>query len=674
VQDINSNAVVKATTIDPATFLPIQVTQTVPADNDWESYRGRIDRQIGKSDTFIGRYQFNHTSTTNSNVGQLVLPEAGMGTLIHRQIMQLSETHVFSTKVVLDSALQFMRTRTNSVPNSTAPSVTVQGSFTGGGSSSQQSQDHTDNIELQEYLSISEGPHFIRAGMRFRSARDANSSNATYNGSFTFPDLTTYANALTALGSGSSVTSLPANARPTLFQYAAGNPNATILTTDVGFFAEDEWKATKNLTLNYGLRVETQTAIPDHFDPAPRLGFAYALTPKKARQPFAVVRGGFGLFYNRFPVGNLLTSIRQNGITQTDYNLTSSSAASPSPVTFYFTSLNAGAPSLGSLSTSTSTPYRIAPNLTSPVTYQGMVSVDRAIAKLGNVSVQYYQRRSLHQFESLNINAPLPGTGLRPLGGSQNIYQFSSDGISDGHSLNANVDLNLGKRLSYWGWFGASHQVGDVATFTGSSFASNSYNLRQDEGPINTFSPRQMYTGFNAHPGLGLSLNVFVAARSHAYFNITTGSDNNGDTIYNDRPSFATAATPAASLVQTRYGNFDLTPQPSETLIPYNYASAPGLFFSGVRLDWEFHFGPRPPAPAAAKAAPAGAKPPPPPPQRFTFAIGLETANATNHVNRAPPVGVLTSPYFGQSISLNSTFTGNPGANRTIGIHTSFSF
>ncbi|SEG45394.1 Carboxypeptidase regulatory-like domain-containing protein [Bryocella elongata] len=671
VENTNSNASVNAKSVDPATLLPVQITQAVPTQSHWQSYRGRIDHQFGKTDTFIGQYRFNNSTAENSGVGQLVLAEAGSNSVTHRQIVQLSDTHIFNAKVILDSGLQYIRTVLTQAPVSTAPSVTVQGAFTGGGAQSQQSRDHQDQWELQEYFSISEGKHFIRTGMRFRANRDANFSRSNYNGQFTFPDLTTYTNALAALGSGSTVTNLPANARPTLFQYATGTAAAELTTADFGFYAEDEWKATKNLTLNYGVRFESQTAIPDHFDPAPRLGFAYAYTRPKAKAPLFVVRGGFGLFYTRFPSGNLLTAQRQNGVSQLSYNLSAASSTDTSPVSFYFTSLAAGASAgaLNSLTASTSTPYRIAPNLTSPVTYQGMISGEHAFGKYGNINVGYYRRRSIHQFDSENVNAPMPVTGLRPMGGTQNIYQYSSDGISDGHSFGINGNLNIGSRLNAWGFYGIGSQTSTTGSFSSSSFVSNSYNIRQDEGPITGYSPHQLYTGFNAKPGLGFNVNMFLAVRSRSYFNITTGSDNNGDTIYNDRPSFATSATPAASLRQTPWGNFDITPQAGETIIPFNYARAPGVVYTESSISRDFRFGPRP----AGKPDKDG-KPARPGDAKYRLRFGAEFDNLFNHVNRAAPIGVLTSPYVGQSIAIGSNFGGNASANRSIVLHAGFNF
>ena len=57
---------------------------------------------------------------------------------------------------------------------------------------------------------------------------------------------------------------------------------------------------------------------------------------------------------------------------------------------------------------------------------------------MGTASVNYIFLRTNHQYLSRNINAPLPGTydpadpssGVRPMGGTQNIYQFSSGGMA----------------------------------------------------------------------------------------------------------------------------------------------------------------------------------------------------------------------------------------------------
>ena len=66
----------------------------------------------------------------------------------------------------------------------------------------------------------------------------------------------------------------------------------------------------------------------------------------------------------------------------------------------------------------------------------GSVSAERFIGKSGTASATYVVIRGNHQWGSGNFNAPLPGSspaipnsGVRPFGGSQNLYEFHSEGI-----------------------------------------------------------------------------------------------------------------------------------------------------------------------------------------------------------------------------------------------------
>ena len=92
-----------------------------------------------------------------------------------------------------------------------------------------------------------------------------------------------------------------------------------VSTGDLGLYAEDNWKISRSFTLDYGLRYETQSAVPDHNDPAPRVGFAWAIGPKAAKTPILTLRGGAGLFYQRLTAADLILPVRQNGINQIAY-------------------------------------------------------------------------------------------------------------------------------------------------------------------------------------------------------------------------------------------------------------------------------------------------------------------------------------------------------------------
>jgi len=646
--DQQNNAVVNAFNPDGSSL-----SEAVPDPQNNSTFSLRLDRQLTTNNTFIGRYEFNKSNQKNSGVGLLVLPSEGIDNTTTTQTLQMGNTQVIGTKLVSETRFQYLRTRVDQNPVDTSPSIIVQGSFNGGGAPGQVLRDNQDQYEFQEYLSLSLGKHFIRTGARYRLLRDSNLSTANYSGEFTFPNLAAY-QAKT----------------PSLFSLTVGQPSAVILTGDLGAYAEDEWKARKNVTVTYGLRLESQSAIPDHFDPAPRAGVSWAIGQTDKHQPWVVFRSNAGIFYDRFAAGNILTSVRQNGTSQQSYYVTNP--------TFY-----PNIPPLTQFASTLPTPYTISPHLHVSSEIIGGFTVERSIGKIGSVTANYLAIRGVHQYNSQNINAPLPGTydpanptsGVRPLGGTQNIYQFASGGIEKAQTFYVSSNLHPLPRLFLFGFYVARHQMSD--TFGAASFPSQSYNVSADYGPSGLgfrAVGQRLFLGGNLRLPYGFSSNLFLATQSSARFNITTGTDLNGDTQYNDRPAFATNPGPSSVLYNTRFGNFDANPQPGEATIPYNYGKGPGLVFAAFGLGKDFKFGPRPAAEAPPPGTPPAKGPIPKPDPTYDLSFSVDAANILNRVNAGSPVGVLSSPFFGKSISLNNFFGPGTDSNRTIYIETSFRF
>lgn len=120
--------------------------------------------------------------------------------------------------------------------------------------------------------------------------------------------------------------------KPTSYARNFGNPSIDLRRTEWHSFAQDDWKMSPNLTMNFGLRYELNTAtreaknriaanspLPtDVNNFAPRIGFAWATQNGKT-----VVRGGYGIYYNTLEMSFLgLTRFNQSSITQANPVLT----------------------------------------------------------------------------------------------------------------------------------------------------------------------------------------------------------------------------------------------------------------------------------------------------------------------------------------------------------------
>jgi hypothetical protein len=685
-RNIDEIAVVNATELGPNSN-PIQFNQSVPNPRTRTNIGPRIDYQPSPSNTLTARYQYYRDTQQNAGVGGFVLPQAGYDTESTEHTLQISDSQVLGAKAINETRFQYLRDNSRQTPLDTAVGINVLGSFVGGGSTQGIQTDHQDHYELQNYTSIAQGKHFVKFGARLRVVHDVNVSGQGYNGSYTFASLTNYAN---NLASQFSISASP-----------TGNvPTVPLTVADAGLYVQDDWKLRPNLTLSGGLRFETQNAIHDHADWAPRLGFAWGIGGGGKTAPKTVLRGGFGLFYDRFTSELLLNVDRYNGLVQQQYIVPNPPYPTP--------------PAVSSLSATNQYIYQINPRLHSPYIMQTAFSLERQVTKVANLTVSYLNARGVSQFLTANVNAPLPGTpysaGPTPHPGQGPIYQYISEGVFRQNQLITNFNIRAGAKLSLFGFYVLNYSKSD--TSGPSSFPSNQYNLAVDYGRATFDIRHRAVAGGSMSLPHAVRLSPFVVFSSGTPYNVTTGEDLSNDSLFNDRPALASSASGAC--VSPAAACHYVVPTTSYTPVPMNYLTGPNHFTLNLRLSKTFGFGPEsrgrsntpqgdngpgggPPGGGGGggRGGPGGGQGGggggpggggfgrpgggfggggPATSKRYNLTFTINARNVFNIVNGATPIGVLTSPNFGRSIALATGPFSSAAANRKIELQASFTF
>jgi hypothetical protein len=380
-----------------------------------------------------------------------------------------------------------------------------------------------------------------------------------------------------------------------------------------------------------GLRYETQTRIGDRHDLAPRVGIAWGVGPK-GKAPKTVIRIGAGLFYDRVSENLSLDALRRDGVHQQQFVLDSPD--------FYPV-----VPSLSEL-LSSRVPQAIRQidgHMQAPYMAQIGVGVERQLPRNLVVAVNYLHSQGWHNLRSRAVT-PAPSVTAPAV---TSIYLYESSGVFRQDQLVTSLNARVNSKISFNGsyTFGRANSNTDGA----GTFPANSYDLHSEYSRAGfDVRHRVQFSGSFAAPW-AVRLSPMLVATSTRPFNITVGRDLNGDTLFTDRPAFATDLS-RPSVVRTAYGAFDLAPISGQTIIPRNYGVGPALVSLNLRLAKTFKLG----------KEVKGRRDP----MELTFTA--LSRNLLNHPNLALPNGNLSSPYFDQSTALVSGGGGNAAGNRRI--------
>jgi hypothetical protein len=484
---------------------------------------------------------------------------------------------------------------------------------------------------------------------------------------------------------------------------------------DIALFAQDDWKINPRLTLSGGIRWEAQNHISDHDDWAPRAAFAYALDGNgKDKKAKTVLRGGYGFFYDRLGSGNLLTINRANVQSQVvlNYPTCNSTATSLGAI-----DMSTCSSTVGTSTASTPVKYEVAPHFHSPNTEQAGASLERQLFSGTSITATYLHSFGVHQLVTRNANQATGGTPQNNTG--DYLYEYYPEAVFKQNQLIASVNAKVNKNLSLTGFYTLSFANGNS-----NGGATNGYDLGKDYGRAGFVIRNSIFMMGNYQGPWNIRFSPFLVAQSGRPFNITLPTDVLNE-FGDQRPTFATSATPSADEITTPYGVFDVTGL-TGTTIPVNLGNSPASVAVNLRISRAIGIGPK----VASTNNQAGGGPPPGVPpeggggggrggpggggrggpggggpggglgpgglgggggggrggpggmfggastgRKYSLNFSVQALNLFNDINYGTPNGTVTSPNFGKSTSLmpNSVFA-QGSASRRIFAQVVFSF
>jgi hypothetical protein len=299
-----------------------------------------------------------------------------------------------------------------------------------------------------------------------------------------------------------------------------------------------------------------------------------------------VLRAGFGLFTQNVDRYYEDTLLRMDGTRQ--YEIVVENPSYPDPFQT----------SEGEIVPPASRRVR-AEDLRAPYSINTSIQIERSFPKNLFVTASYDYHRGLHVLRSRNLNAPLPGETERPDPSEGNVWLLESTGVSKFEAFRASIR----QRFSIFSLNASYSREVRGSVISGFGAPTDNFNLRADYAE---YMRHSVSTSLNSSLFWEIYLTTYISYNNGSPYTITTGYDDNGDGVTNDRPE--------------RVPRYSMR-GPHQTNVAFYLSKAFSLGGSGS----------------------GGTSP--------NVNIFANLNNAFNRTNYGTPVGVLTSPFFGQSIS-----------------------
>lgn len=555
----------------------------------------RAERTFGAF-TLRGEVSRLEESERGLGVGGLDLSERGLSRDRRQDLLRLRASGVLFRKLASETRLELRRAHRWWTPRSDAPALLVSGAFHGGGA--QRRADLLDRgLDLAQDVDWSHGRHAYRAGFRLeaegRRGRDAENAGGTV----------TFAS-LDDLAAG----------RPQLFVQRAGDARVDVAGARSALYLQDDWKTSPRLTISAGLRGEAQDGFGARL--LPRAGAAWS--PRTT----LTLQAGFGAF----------TEWADLDLEQVIEALDGEHASELRQVRPAWP-VETSAPATSML-------VQLRPGLRMPQTVIGSLGLSwtpRAGVRLGLEAQGGWSASQLHARRGASVTA----AGSEP---AREPGLVVGDGRARREVLRADVMLGgPGSRGSLLAVYLLSRSRDEA---DGPLFYFADEALRDLEwGPALEDSRHRLLLFGTRRLPHGVRVSGSLDWESGWPYDVTTGRDDDGDGVLNDRPAG----------------------------VRRHSARGAARAELGLRLTWSHGFGQRPagggPRPVVVRMGGGDGPPDLPDPgaaSRFRLALHALVQNALGRLQPLAYSGVLGSPTFGQAVSAG------PGRRLELGASLSF--
>ena len=587
--------------------------------NDGWNVNGMLDYALTRQHMVRLGYSQNSSTSSNQGIGGFDLAERAYSTDTLGNQFRLQETGPLSRNTFLNTRLQLRRYENSSIPFLEAPTIRVLDGFTSGGAQVRGGRVQKD-LELTSDLNYVTGIHTVRTGLQVEGRHYRSDSESNYLGTYIF----------------SSREDFEAG-RPRNYTRRIGDPLITYSHVEAALYVQDDVRLRQDLTFSPGLRYEAQTHVHDLLGFAPRLGLTWA----PGRNGGTTIRTSWGVFYNWLGTNVYEQTLRVNGVRQQEINI-----------------VNPSYPALGGIGAVSATNKYVLGDIRMERVYRYSAAVDRTLTPKLRTSITFSIGRYGNQLRGLNLNAPV--NGVRPDPNFANVIEVASDASM--HTLDVVPDFALN-------FAGGVRNANTAKWDPRRTVIRFNYRYRRAEnnsdGPFSVApsgslddqwswaasdTRHRMRGSVSSQALRNLNANFSWDANSGAPYTITTGTDDNGDSIFNDRP----------------------------LLTPRNSARLPWRSTFSANVQYMIPIGSRPTEGGGGPAGRGGGGPrggpgarPGPgggggPQRQKGITLNVNISNMTNRANYSGYSGVMTSPYFMQATSVS-----NP---RQVDISVRFSF